>query len=225
MAYKKVKCDFCKTKFLKRADRVNERNHNFCSHTCMGAFNSQEAERNRQQCAQCTEPSYSNNLCRKHYDEKYYISNKSKRKLQIQKYDKSHKNDRNARARKRNKERYKTDTLYRFSRKIRRVIIRAFKQLNMIKNGKTFKLLGYAPQDLNNKMVSYINSVCEECNITIIDINNSAMDHIIPMCSASSKEDIIKLNQLNNLRLICRHCNSIKLSQDLKFKKKQKSSF
>jgi len=46
--------------------------------------------------------------------------------------------------------------------------------------------------------------------ITLLDSyspKNYEIDHIIPISLAKTENDVIRLNQLNNLRLICKNCN------------------
>jgi RNA ligase (TIGR02306 family) len=41
----------------------------------------------------------------------------------------------------------------------------------------------------------------------VINLENSHIDHIVPLAQARTITDVISLNQLNNLRLICSKCN------------------
>jgi len=104
------------------------------------------------------------------------------------------------------------------SNRIRCCIRKSFNKLGSIKREKTFSMLGYSNIDLWNFLSKQLNLPCKVCNIKIISLDNSNIDHIIPMCVASSIDDVIKLNQFDNLRLICEECNMNKISQDLKIK-------
>jgi 5-methylcytosine-specific restriction endonuclease McrA len=174
-------------------------------------------------CNFCESESYGNGLCRKHYDADYYQRNKLKRKAQMLEYEKLNKSARKISRRDNERQRYHNDLQFRFQKKIRRCVQRAFKKLDMIKGGKTFSLLGFKAEELKNKMSSYLDKECESCHNVTVTLDNSAIDHIIPLCSAKSREDIINLNQLSNLRLICRHCNAVKLEEDLRFRDAMKA--
>lgn len=52
---------------------------------------------------------------------------------------------------------------------------------------------------------------CLACGTT----KNLTIDHIIPISSAKSKDDVIKLNKEDNLITLCAKCNSKKGSQKL----------
>lgn len=130
------------------------------------------------------------------------------------------KEERRAYARKLENDRYHNDPVFRFRKNLRRRMQLSFRKYGIVKGGKTFQILGYSPQDLHDKLSSYIDKLCEYCDVSTITLTNSVIDHIVPICSATSKEEIVKLNQLDNLRLICRHCNAVKVADDLKQQKK-----
>ncbi len=110
----------------------------------------------------------------------------------------------------------KSDTLKLFSSRIRTSLRKAFRKNKITKEGTTFGLLGFSGNELNNHLKILLNTACCLCKVVILTLENSNIDHIIPIASASSKEEILKLNQLSNLRLICAGCNLNKISEDLK---------
>lgn len=63
------------------------------------------------------------------------------------------------------------------------------------KGGRTFEMLGYTPQEL----VIHIERQFLK-GMTWENRNKWQIDHIIPISSTENEEDIIRLNQLSNLR-------------------------
>lgn len=124
----------------------------------------------------------------------------------------------------RRKIKYKTDPLFKFSNKIRTYILISFKKIGQVKTDKTFNLLGYSMGNLKGHLSCFLNRPCEICDNTIISFeeNNYHIDHILPMSSALNESDVIKLNQLSNLRLICSKCNLNKIPEDRKYIKNKK---
>jgi len=111
--------------------------------------------------------------------------------------------------------RFKLPTAVRcFAIRTRSRVRAALTAAGLVKNGKTFEILGYSPQDLYNTLKVALDKPCTVCKDTIVTVRNSHIDHNIPLLTATSLTDIIKLNQLSNLRLICPPCNLNKIGQD-----------
>lgn len=109
---------------------------------------------------------------------------------------------------------------------IRRQINKMLKKLTLKKSNKTFNLLGYSKYDLHNHLSQWFNKPCMLCKNIILNEKerNYEVDHIIPIGSAEIEIDIIKLNQLGNLRLLCKKCNSHKIKEDISWIKKMRWS-
>jgi|ERR1035437_171607 5-methylcytosine-specific restriction endonuclease McrA len=107
----------------------------------------------------------------------------------------------------RNKARYSNEPMFKLRRCTSVALCAALKNFGLTKGGSTFKLLGYSSRDLYFYLSQYIYKFCEDCNVTILTWGNSHRDHIIPESVGKTKEEIIQLNQLCNLRLICGPCN------------------
>lgn len=115
--------------------------------------------------------------------------------------------------RKRNKERLLNDPLYKLSRNIRTLIRQSFKSKSFMKGSKTQFILGCSL----NEFKQYIESMFEPWmnwdnygnrNGIATSINYSwDIDHIIPISTATSEEDIIKLNHYTNLQPLCSYVN------------------
>lgn len=114
--------------------------------------------------------------CQSNLGKRYFGNNKSKVIGNIQK-------------------RLKEDDLFKLKYNIRNLIRMSFKNLGYNKNSKTFKILGCTSQEFY-----------EHIELHFLDGMNWGnrkewhIDHIIPISSAKTEEDIIKLNHYTNLR-------------------------
>lgn len=76
-----------------------------------------------------------------------------------------------------------------------------------------FETLGYSRYDLSNHLSKFVGVACVEkrkCDGVVLTLENSHIDHVMPVIWAESLEDVIRFNQLKNLRLICAPCNRAK---------------
>lgn len=100
----------------------------------------------------------------------------------------------NAQKRRRDKERRETDPVYKLKRRIGNLINSAIKRKGFKKTSKTYKTLGCTYKEflvyLNNNPYNLIFSV------------NTDLDHIIPISSAVSEEDVLELNHYTNYQLL-----------------------
>lgn len=80
-------------------------------------------------------------------------------------------------------------------------------------NRQTEALLGFTKQALHDHLAPFIGQPCGWCEEELKDLGETSIDHIIPICTAKTELEIISLNQLSNLRLIHKVCNSIKGSK------------
>lgn len=107
--------------------------------------------------------------------------------------------ERLVRRRARSKERKESDPIYRISENIRVLVIMSFKscEKGFKKNTKTEKILGCSIPFL----IEYILSKCPE-GITLKDFGRYGyhIDHIIPISTAKTQEDVVKLNHYTNLQ-------------------------
>lgn len=75
-----------------------------------------------------------------------------------------------------------------------------------------FRFLPYSPKDLRKHLDDIKesqNNCCPSCNI-LYDISGFHIDHIIPLASAKTDEEILALFKLENLSLLCGPCNCSK---------------
>lgn len=104
----------------------------------------------------------------------------------------------------------KNNPLFNFADRLRRLVRKSWARQVTTKRGKTFDLLGYTPQALLDHLSMFLNKLCCSCGNITITIANSHIDHIIPVKTIKTKEDVVTINSLDNLRLICAKCNLIK---------------
>lgn len=128
---------------------------------------------------------------KKEYEKGYRTNNKEKRSIY-------HKN------------RKEIDHLYKFTLNIRNVIYTSFKNKGYSKNSKTHDILGCTFEEFK----IYLESKFEDW----MSWNNKGLyngefnfgwdiDHIIPLSSGKTEEDIIKLNHYTNLQPLCSRIN------------------
>jgi len=102
----------------------------------------------------------------------------------------------------------KTDPIFRLRRNISKGLWAALQNIGSNKNEQsTMSLLGFTKEELGQKLLPYLYRPCDRCKNVELTNENSHMDHILPLSLAQTKEEIIYLNQLHNLRLICKTCN------------------
>lgn len=114
----------------------------------------------------------------------------------------------------RHKNRLERDSTYKISMKIRGLINNIFKNKNLNKNNKTLDILGCSFEDFKNHIesqflpwMSWNNS---GVNIGEYDIFWQ-LDHIIPMCNATTEEEVYLLNHWSNFQPLCAKLNNEKL--------------
>lgn len=108
------------------------------------------------------------------------------------------------------KNRVKSDKLYEIRRTIRNVIKGSLYKKGYTENSKTYKILGCSYEEFK----SHIESQWEEwmnwdnygkCNGK--EKYGWDFDHIIPLSSVTTEEDIIKLNHYSNIQPLCSYVN------------------
>jgi hypothetical protein len=142
----------------------------------------------------------------KEYGRLYYHKHKEERIKNTNKWRQNNKDKVRANA-KASYQRMLCNPTRAFANRIRHGIRKALYKRNIVKRSKTFDILGYPVLVLTDHLKQWLNSPCVVCGQTVITVEQSHIDHIIPLCSANTEEDVIRLNQLDNLRLICAKCN------------------
>lgn len=70
-----------------------------------------------------------------------------------------------------------------------------------------FRKLPYTRAQLRDHLLRYLDATCEGSCGNLVTMATAHIDHIVPLSSARSEKDVIKLNALSNLRLLCGSCN------------------
>jgi len=104
------------------------------------------------------------------------------------------------------RKKYGNDLLFALEQKLR-TTISSIKRRRGIRSNGALRYLGYTSHDLLNHLSPAIGHPCILCKSIILTWKNSEVDHITPLWTAFTMNDIIRLNQLGNLRLICAVCN------------------
>lgn len=137
------------------------------------------------------------------YRKEYNLTHKDMRNAYSVEYGLTHKAERNIKRR----HRYATDPVYRTKINVTNMLKYGLTNAGLQKSFSTFEWLGFTARQCYEHLAQYIYKFCEECKVTIITFENSHTDHIIAQTNAIDKQGIWELNQLHNLRLICKPCN------------------
>ena len=136
----------------------------------------------------------------------YYLANKES-KIEYQKeYQKNNRKKRNIYL----VERRKNDPLFKLTTNIRNLINNSFYNMNYLKTSKTQEILGCSFEDLKIYMESKFEHWMNWSNRGIYNGEENFgwdIDHIIPLSSAKTEEELIKLNHYTNLRPLCSKVN------------------
>jgi hypothetical protein len=114
------------------------------------------------------------------YNKKHYEANREKRIKKQTQYDSN---------------RLKTDPVFKFKRNTRGLIRGSFKKINHRKNSKTADILGCSLDFFKE----YIQSKLKK-NMTFDNYGDWHLDHIIPLATAKTEEDVIRLNHYTNFQ-------------------------
>lgn len=138
---------------------------------------------------------------REEYNKKqreYYQDNKEKHNEAVKKYK---------------KKKRKEDPIFKFKENIRGVIGRGFREKGFIKESRSYDILGCTYDEFKE----YIESKFEEWmnwdnygidkRISLEPNMTWDIDHIIPLSTAKTEEDVIKLNHYTNLQPLCSYVN------------------
>ena len=152
----------------------------------------------------------------KEKSKKYYYDNREKHLKHKAKYQKKYLSikdnidRRNKKINIRFKERIKTDSLFALSILIKSSIKWAFKSRNYQKNSKTEKILGISFKEFKLYIETRFESwmTWENRGLYNGELNYGwDIDHIIPISSSKTEEELIKLNYYTNLQPLCSKIN------------------
>jgi hypothetical protein len=140
----------------------------------------------------------------------YYEKNK-KNKIEYQKeYQKNNKEKILERRRKYEKNKLLTDPVYKLKLNIRKAIKKSFNNNGYKKTSKTFLILGCSYEQFKQHIESQFESWMAWSNYGLYNGTPNYgwdIDHKIPSSSATTEEDVIKLNHHTNLQPLCSYYN------------------
>lgn len=99
------------------------------------------------------------------------------------------------------------------ARRLRFSLRQALLKLGTRKSHPTFELLSYSPSALRAHLAYYLGRPCVYCGRGTITLQNAHIDHVIPLNTARTIDEMFSLFRLRNLRLIHSHCNLSKGSK------------
>jgi hypothetical protein len=152
--------------------------------------------------------------CKKCENKKTYESRKDTQSIDNKDYMKIYqqinKDKINERMRTYKKERNKSDILYKFSIIIRRLVGNSLKLSKYKKTEKSIYLIGLSKDDFRKYIESKFESWMNWGNYGKFNGTLNFgwdVDHIIPTSSATTKEELYKLNHYTNLQPLCSYVN------------------
>ena len=135
-----------------------------------------------------------------------YLKNKDLWKLKNKIYKSENKNKINEFLR----NKYVLDNIYRTKRLITPLIVKSFKSKGYSKNSRTYKIIGCTFEELRDWLESKFEPWMNWDNQGLYngELNYGwDIDHIIPISSAKTEEEIIRLNHYTNLQPLCSFTN------------------
>jgi len=102
--------------------------------------------------------------------------------------------------------RLKIDPVYKLSKKIRNLIGMSFKNSGFTKKSSTFKILGCTFKEFKIHLKNQFESWMSWDNYGAYKTDGPRtwnIDHIIPLATAKTENEIVKLNHYTNLRPLC----------------------
>lgn len=163
----------------------------------------------RYSCKSCDKQHYENNKeyrkkyreknkeHRKEYSKQYYKNNKEELKDKSKQWIENNKEYRKEYNKEYQKQRKQTDSIFKFRHNIRCLIIGAFKRGNnqFRKDARTEQILGCTIEEF----MVYIQSKFKQ-GMSFENYGEWHLDHIIPLASANTEEEIIRLNHYTNFQ-------------------------
>lgn len=150
----------------------------------------------------------------KEYHKRWYAKNKETKLLKNKEWLASHKEQRTLKIKewetknhdrilqqklKRRKERLKEDSVYKLKTQTRDVIKKSFRGVLKGKRGKTTEILGC---DLDFFVKYLLETYKNNYGVEWDRVEKVHIDHIIPLATAKTKEDVIELCRYTNLQLL-----------------------
>lgn len=155
----------------------------------------------------------SNKEGRKKDDKKYYSLNKKKIRKAQKEYRETNKIVLQTRKNIYRKKRTKSDPLYKLISDIRTLIRISIKQKSFAKTSKTNFILGCSYEEFKKHLELQFETWMNWNNHGVYNPDGERtwnIDHITPMASATTEEEVVRLNHYTNLRPLCSRENNEK---------------
>ena len=140
----------------------------------------------------------------------YVQNNKEIIKERQRKWREKNKESINKKSREYIKERRKNDTLFKLKCGVRALIGVSIRNNGYTKKSKTHKILGCSFEEFKKHLESQFKDWMSWSNQGLYNGEFNYgwdIDHIIPLSSATTEEELIKLNHYTNLQPLCSHIN------------------
>jgi hypothetical protein len=158
-----------------------------------------------------------NNEYRKNNEEKikiikqnHYLINKEEYNLRAKKYYAENKESIKHKNNEYQKNRRLSDPLYKLKGRIRNIVYKSIKNNGFTKSCKTYEILGCSFEDLKKHIESKFEDWMNWGNYGLYNGSEGYgwdIDHITPLTSATTEDDIFKLNHHTNLQPLCSYIN------------------
>ena len=168
-------------------------------------------ENNKEKCREYARKYYKENIeSNKILKKEYYENNKEYIKEQHKIYNKENKDKINKRQREYISSRIQNDNMFKLSKNTRTLIVNSFYYNGFTKKSKTQNILGCSFEEfkiyLESKFEDWMN--WENRGLYNGELNYGwDIDHIIPISSAKTEDEIIRLNHYKNLQPLCSYIN------------------
>lgn len=136
----------------------------------------------------------------KEYHKKYYEINKEMKVEKSRKYAREHHKEILLRNQKYEKNRKSIDPIFAMRRRLKTLIRKTFREAGLNTTSSATDIIGLASNDFYAHLINTFKN--NYGRPFIFGEDDVHIDHIIPMCSATSSEDLIRLNHYTNLQLL-----------------------
>jgi len=165
------------------------------------------------QCKLCIKELYIlNKDKRQKYFQEWRSNNRNKHLEYNRIYYKNNINSQKSRTRVYKKKRKNTDVVFKLTENSRNLIYNSIKNKGYSKKSKTYQILGCTFEEFKNYLESKFEPWMSWENYGKYNGEFNFgwdIDHIIPMSSAKSEEEVINLNHYTNLQPLCSYINRV----------------
>lgn len=145
-------------------------------------------------------------ICRKQSRDNYY-KHRDKNLKQVRKYTTENRDIKNLNY----KKRLETDPIFKLKVNIRRALLKAFKKIGQIKKDQSVTILHCSIEEFKEYIQSqfkpWMNWKNHGIYIPGLYEQGWDLDHIIPLSSAKTTEELIRLNHYTNFQPLCSNVN------------------